>query len=307
MMFQELSLFPWLTAIENVAWPLEMKGLPKRERLPKAAEYLDLVHLSRFADLYPGQLSGGMKQRVALARLFALDPEIMLMDEPFAEVLEQSSRRGSITLPKLRIAFRVMRKTRPVVGALRRRRSLLSHNERKGRQNWPPDPGFIDGISKNTLMQLSRAYEAEVPSASRSLAARLIYSTRSAPTALKRNSRAPQQANERAGKNLVLDDDGLRCEHNDWTLSRSRLAKNGLLIGRRRVCVICDWHRPFISSSEQSSGPPPSRLGQTLVPAIRIHRLVLLKLFAPRRARASNLHGSRCKNANGHNPGLLAP
>jgi len=83
MMFQELSLFPWLTAIENVAWPLEMKGLPKRERLPKAAEYLDLVHLARFADLYPGQLSGGMKQRVALARLFALDPEIMLMDEPF--------------------------------------------------------------------------------------------------------------------------------------------------------------------------------------------------------------------------------
>ena len=60
-----------------------MKKLPKRERLAKAAEYLDLVHLSRFADLYLGQLSGGMKQRVALARLFALDPEIMLMDEPF--------------------------------------------------------------------------------------------------------------------------------------------------------------------------------------------------------------------------------
>src|SRR6478752_5938576 len=90
MMFQELSLFPWLTAIENVAWPLEMRGLPKRERLPKAAEYLDLVHLSRFADLYPGQLSGGMKQRVALARLFALDPEIMLMDEPFGALDSQT-------------------------------------------------------------------------------------------------------------------------------------------------------------------------------------------------------------------------
>ena len=83
MMFQELSLFPWLTAVENVAWPLEMKGLPRAERVAKAADYLDLVHLSRFADLYPGQLSGGMKQRVALARLFALDPDIMLMDEPF--------------------------------------------------------------------------------------------------------------------------------------------------------------------------------------------------------------------------------
>jgi NitT/TauT family transport system ATP-binding protein len=83
MMFQELSLFPWLTAIENVAWPLEMRGLPKRERLPKAAEYLDLVHLSRFADLYPGQLSGGMKQRVALARTLAYHPAVLLMDEPF--------------------------------------------------------------------------------------------------------------------------------------------------------------------------------------------------------------------------------
>ena len=59
MMFQELSLFPWLTAIENVAWPLEMKGLPKRERLPKAAEYLDLVHLSRFAR----SLSGPVERR----------------------------------------------------------------------------------------------------------------------------------------------------------------------------------------------------------------------------------------------------
>src|SRR2546429_9488092 len=82
MMFQELSLFPWLRAIENVAWPLEMKGLPKRERLAKASEYLDLVHLSRFADLYPGELSGGMKQRVALARLFSLDPDVMLLAEP---------------------------------------------------------------------------------------------------------------------------------------------------------------------------------------------------------------------------------
>src|SRR6202048_5543650 len=90
MMVQELSLFPWLTAAENVAWPFEMKGLPKRERLAKAKEYLDLVHLSRFADVYPGHLSGGMKQRIALARLFALDPDIMLMDEPFGALDSQT-------------------------------------------------------------------------------------------------------------------------------------------------------------------------------------------------------------------------
>jgi NitT/TauT family transport system ATP-binding protein len=108
MMFQELSLFPWLTAIENVAWPLEMKGLPKRERLAKAADYLDLVHLARFADLYLGQLSGGMKQRVALARLFALDPQIMLMDEPFGAL---DSQTRELLQEELQAIWRRSRKT----------------------------------------------------------------------------------------------------------------------------------------------------------------------------------------------------
>jgi NitT/TauT family transport system ATP-binding protein len=108
MMFQELSLFPWLTAIENVAWPLEMKGLPKAERLARAADYLDLVHLSRFADLYPGQLSGGMKQRVALARLFALDPDIMLMDEPFGAL---DSQTRELLQEELQSIWRRARKT----------------------------------------------------------------------------------------------------------------------------------------------------------------------------------------------------
>jgi NitT/TauT family transport system ATP-binding protein len=90
MMFQDLSLFPWLTAVENVSWPLEMKGMAKKERTEKARAYLDLVHLSRFGDLYPAQLSGGMKQRVALARVFALDPEILLLDEPFGALDSQT-------------------------------------------------------------------------------------------------------------------------------------------------------------------------------------------------------------------------
>ena len=90
MMFQDLSLFPWLTALENVAWPLEMKGLGKAERVAKARDYLDLVHLGRYGDFYPGQLSGGMQQRVALARLFALDPAVLLMDEPFGALDSQT-------------------------------------------------------------------------------------------------------------------------------------------------------------------------------------------------------------------------
>ena len=108
MMFQDLSLFPWLTAIENVAWPLEMKGLAKAERLAKAREYLDLVHLARYGVLYPGQLSGGMKQRVALARLFALDPDVMLMDEPFGAL---DSQTRELLQEELQSIWRRTRKT----------------------------------------------------------------------------------------------------------------------------------------------------------------------------------------------------
>jgi NitT/TauT family transport system ATP-binding protein len=108
MMFQDLSLFPWLTAIENVAWPLEMKGMRKTERLAKAREYLDLVHLSRYADFFPGQLSGGMKQRAALARLFALDPAILLMDEPFGAL---DSQTRELLQEELQAIWRRSRKT----------------------------------------------------------------------------------------------------------------------------------------------------------------------------------------------------
>ena len=90
MLFQDLSLFPWLTAMENVCWPLEMKRLPKDERTKRAQSILDMVDLGRFGHLYPAQLSGGMRQRVALARLIALDPKILLMDEPFGALDAQT-------------------------------------------------------------------------------------------------------------------------------------------------------------------------------------------------------------------------
>ena len=112
MMFQDLSLFPWLTAAENVAWPLEMKGLAKKEREEKARTYLDLVHLSRFGDLYPAQLSGGMKQRVALARLFALDPQILLLDEPFGAL---DSQTRELLQEELQSIWRRTRKTAMLV------------------------------------------------------------------------------------------------------------------------------------------------------------------------------------------------
>jgi NitT/TauT family transport system ATP-binding protein len=108
MMFQEHTLFPWLTALANVAWPLEMKGMAKAERLAKARAYLDLVHLSRYAELYPAELSGGMRQRVALARLFALDSQILLMDEPFGSL---DSQTRELLQEELQAIWRRDRKT----------------------------------------------------------------------------------------------------------------------------------------------------------------------------------------------------
>jgi NitT/TauT family transport system ATP-binding protein len=90
MVFQEHGLFPWLTVADNVAYGLEMRGIGKRERLQRIAPFLDMIGLARFRDHYPGQLSGGMKQRVSIARAFVNDPEILLMDEPFAALDAQN-------------------------------------------------------------------------------------------------------------------------------------------------------------------------------------------------------------------------
>jgi len=90
LIFQELGLFPWLTVGQNIEFGLRMKGIPKSARQEKVREYLHLVHLQQFEDSYTHQLSGGMRQRVALARALATEPDVLLMDEPFAALDAQT-------------------------------------------------------------------------------------------------------------------------------------------------------------------------------------------------------------------------
>jgi NitT/TauT family transport system ATP-binding protein len=90
IVFQHFALFPWKTVCANVLYGLERAGLPREERKARAQSFIDLVGLSGFEDAYPSQLSGGMKQRAAIARTLAVDPKILLMDEPFGALDAQT-------------------------------------------------------------------------------------------------------------------------------------------------------------------------------------------------------------------------
>ena len=89
VVFQNISLFPWLT-MGNVEYGLRMAGVPKKERWQRAQKYIDLVGLQGFEDAFPSKLSGGMKQRVGIARAYCIEPKVMLMDEPFGALDAQT-------------------------------------------------------------------------------------------------------------------------------------------------------------------------------------------------------------------------
>jgi NitT/TauT family transport system ATP-binding protein len=90
MIFQEFALFPWKTCIQNIEFGLEIKGLPKSDRSRIAHKYIEMIGLNGFENSYPHEISGGMKQRVAVARALANEPEVLLMDEPFGTLDAQT-------------------------------------------------------------------------------------------------------------------------------------------------------------------------------------------------------------------------
>jgi NitT/TauT family transport system ATP-binding protein len=115
MVFQEESTFPWLTCIQNIAFPLEVAGVPRAERLARAAELLHLVGLDGFGERFPSELSGGMRQRTAIARTLACQPKILLMDEPFAALDEQT---------RMLLGDKILQ----ICRALRQTTLLITHN-----------------------------------------------------------------------------------------------------------------------------------------------------------------------------------
>jgi len=115
VVFQDYALFPWMTVEENIAFGLEMKNVPEAERREIVARHVKLVGLGGFERRHPHQLSGGMKQRVSIARALAVDPKVLLLDEPFAALDAQNRSRMQEEMGRILAADPAARKTMVLV------------------------------------------------------------------------------------------------------------------------------------------------------------------------------------------------
>jgi len=173
LVFQEPRLLPWRTALDNVAFPLQLAGVPKNERRERAQALLELVGVASFAQAYPHQLSGGMRQRVAIARSLVRDPQILLLDEPFsaldaitrerfnAELLELWQRTGTaIVLVTHSIPEAIYVADEVVVLSASPGRVLARVPVPLGR---PRTPAALDSESMTRTAALLRAYLSGTP------------------------------------------------------------------------------------------------------------------------------------------------
>lgn len=164
VVFQDFALFAWMTVRDNVKFGLSMKGLPDGEQDRIADHYLGLVNLTEFAEVFPHRLSGGMKQRVGIARAMATEPEILLMDEPFGSLDAQTRKRLQIQLLGI---WRETKKTIVFVTHSVREAVFLSQrvvvlSSRPGRvvEIIPIDLSYEDRISlSDSLMEYERHLE----------------------------------------------------------------------------------------------------------------------------------------------------
>ena len=171
VVFQDYSLYPWLSAKGNVMLALECLGVPEAEREPIAMRSLEAVNMAQYADMRPNTLSGGMRQRVAIARVLAMDPDIMLMDEPFS-ALDENTRsvldRDIVEIWKAEMKTIVF-VTHIVDEALTvaTRIILLSDSPGKIVREWRLEPGSERDLNSPKFVQLKREILSELTACSK--------------------------------------------------------------------------------------------------------------------------------------------
>ncbi|WP_018924188.1 ABC transporter ATP-binding protein [Salsuginibacillus kocurii] len=191
VVFQEAALMPWLSVLDNVRFGLKKQKLSAEEEMERAEYFLKLVHLSKFMQSFPHELSGGMKQRVAIARALALDPDVLLMDEPFGALDEQTrtmlhqevqyiweETRKTILFVTHNIRESILLSDRIVLMGTRPGRIVETFDVDLERPRKPSDPAFIEleeAINKKLAVEIDKVMREEIGDDYNSKKSALLY------------------------------------------------------------------------------------------------------------------------------------